>query len=156
MPFCPDDFPRQYKRRCNAFFSSLFTWPIPAADRPPSTWESTFNIWRHCSFRRPFLHSFPPMTNWTLNFQAEWLIPAQLFTTVLLLLFVRLTVQGDFVSTEIKVFATLKYFSSTHLFLLFLIYVVTTISFQTFFVQAFKIVDSWNFTMLLLYILWDY
>ena len=30
------------------------------------------------------------------------------------------------------------------------------ISFQTFFVQAFKIViDSWKFTMLLLYILWD-
>ena len=31
-----------------------------------------------------------------------------------------------------------------------------SISFQTFFVQAFKIVvDSWKFTMLLLYILWD-
>ena len=36
------------------------------------------------------------------------------------------------------------------------IYVVPSISFQTFFVQAFKIVvDSWEFTMLLLYILWD-
>ena len=33
---------------------------------------------------------------------------------------------------------------------------VPSISFQTFFVQAFKIVvDSWKFTMLLLYILWD-
>ena len=33
---------------------------------------------------------------------------------------------------------------------------VQTISFQTFFVQAFKIVvDSWKFTILLLYILWD-
>ena len=33
---------------------------------------------------------------------------------------------------------------------------VHTISFQNFFVQAFKIVvDSWKFTMLLLYILWD-
>ena len=33
---------------------------------------------------------------------------------------------------------------------------VHSISFQTFFVQAFKIVvDSWKFTMLLLYILWD-
>ena len=32
-----------------------------------------------------------------------------------------------------------------------------SISFQTFFVQAFKIVvDSWKFTMLLLYILWDH
>ena len=31
-----------------------------------------------------------------------------------------------------------------------------SISFQTFFVQAFKIVvDSWKFSMLLLYILWD-
>ena len=31
-----------------------------------------------------------------------------------------------------------------------------SISFQSFFVQAFKIaVDSWKFTMLLLYILWD-
>ena len=33
---------------------------------------------------------------------------------------------------------------------------VHSISFQTFFVRAFKIVvDSWKFTMLLLYILWD-
>ena len=36
------------------------------------------------------------------------------------------------------------------------IYVVHSISFQTFFVQAIKIVvDSWKTTMLLLYILWD-
>ena len=34
--------------------------------------------------------------------------------------------------------------------------VVPSISFQTFLVQAFKIgVDSWKFTILLLYILWD-
>ena len=33
---------------------------------------------------------------------------------------------------------------------------VYSISFQTFYVQAFKIVvDSWKFNMLLLYILWD-
>ena len=36
------------------------------------------------------------------------------------------------------------------------IYVVPSISFQTFFVQVFKIVvDSWKFSMLLRYILWD-
>ena len=36
------------------------------------------------------------------------------------------------------------------------IHMVPSISFQTFFVQAFKIViDSWKFSMLLLYILWD-
>ena len=36
------------------------------------------------------------------------------------------------------------------------IYMVHSIRFQTFFVQAFKIViDSWKFSMLLLYILWD-
>ena len=36
------------------------------------------------------------------------------------------------------------------------IYEVHTISFQTFLVWAFKIgTDSWKFTMLLLYILWD-
>ena len=35
-------------------------------------------------------------------------------------------------------------------------YVVSSIRFQTFFVQAFKIiVDSWKFSILLLYILWD-
>ena len=35
-------------------------------------------------------------------------------------------------------------------------YVVHSIGFQIFFVQAFKIiVDSWKFSMLLLYILWD-
>ena len=38
----------------------------------------------------------------------------------------------------------------------FMEYMVPSISFQTFFVQAFKIViDSWKFTMLLLYIVWD-
>ena len=37
-----------------------------------------------------------------------------------------------------------------------IMYVVPSISFQTFFVQAFKIViDSWKFNMLLLYNLWD-
>ena len=36
------------------------------------------------------------------------------------------------------------------------VYVVNSISFQTFFLQAFKIVrDSWKFSILLLYILWD-
>ena len=36
------------------------------------------------------------------------------------------------------------------------LYVGPSISFQTLFVQAFKIVlDSWKFSMLLLYILWD-
>ena len=36
------------------------------------------------------------------------------------------------------------------------IYEMHTISFQTFFIWAFKIVvDSWKFTMLLLYMLWD-
>ena len=37
-----------------------------------------------------------------------------------------------------------------------LIYVAPSISFQTIFVQTFKIVvDSWKFSILLLYILWD-
>ena len=37
-----------------------------------------------------------------------------------------------------------------------LCYVVNSINFQTLFLEAFKIVeDSWKFTMLLLYILWD-
>ena len=40
--------------------------------------------------------------------------------------------------------------------LVLIIYVVHSISFQTFFVQVFKfVVDYWKFTMLLLYILWD-
>ena len=40
--------------------------------------------------------------------------------------------------------------------LIFCTYVVPSISFLAFFVQAFKIdVDSWQFSMLLLYILWD-
>ena len=39
----------------------------------------------------------------------------------------------------------------------FFIYVGYSISFQSFFVQAFKIViDSWKFSMLLLYIFWDH
>ena len=43
-----------------------------------------------------------------------------------------------------------------HHLILEMIYVVHSISFQTFFVQAFNIIiDSWKFSMLLLYILWD-
>ena len=37
-----------------------------------------------------------------------------------------------------------------------MLYVVHSIGFQTFFVLAFKIVDSWKLSMLLLYILWDH
>ena len=45
--------------------------------------------------------------------------------------------------------------SSLHIYIYIYIYEVNTISFQTFFIRAFKIVvDSWKFTMLLLYILW--
>ena len=44
----------------------------------------------------------------------------------------------------------------THTHIYIYIYVVHTISFQPFFIQAFKIVvDSWKFSILLLYILWD-
>ena len=44
---------------------------------------------------------------------------------------------------------------TNHIYLIYM-YMVHSIGFQTFFVQAFKIVvDSWKFTMLLLYILWD-
>ena len=44
----------------------------------------------------------------------------------------------------------------SYIYIYIYIYVVPSISFQTFFVQAFKIVvDSWKFSMLLLYILWD-
>ena len=44
----------------------------------------------------------------------------------------------------------------THIYIYIYIHEVHTISFQTFFVWAFKIVvDSWQFTMLLLYILWN-
>ena len=40
--------------------------------------------------------------------------------------------------------------------IIYMIYMVHSIRFQTFFVQVFKIVvDSWQFTMLLLYILWN-
>ena len=44
----------------------------------------------------------------------------------------------------------------THTHIYIYIYVVYSIGFQTIFVQAFKIVvDSWKFSILLLYILWD-
>ena len=43
-----------------------------------------------------------------------------------------------------------------YIYIYIYIYVVPSICFQTFFVQAFKIVlNSWQFSMLLLYILWD-
>ena len=83
----------------------FFTWPIPAAGRPYFNTRERIQHLCHFPLRdHSFIYSFPPMTNWTSKLQAECLIPAQLFTTVLLLLFVRLTVQGDFISTEIKVF----------------------------------------------------
>ena len=49
-----------------------------------------------------------------------------------------------------------KIFFPTCCIKIIFLYVGKTISFQTFFMQAFKIVvDSWKFNMLLLYILWD-
>ena len=43
-----------------------------------------------------------------------------------------------------------------YIYIYIYIYVVYSINFQTFFVRAFNIIgDSWKFTMLLLYILWD-
>ena len=46
--------------------------------------------------------------------------------------------------------------NSVHLYLSIYLSTLQSISFQTFFVQVFKIgVDSWKFSMLLLYILWD-
>ena len=43
-----------------------------------------------------------------------------------------------------------------YIYICIYIYEVHTVSFQTFFVWAFKIgVDSWKFGMLLIYILWD-
>ena len=51
---------------------------------------------------------------------------------------------------------TLDYGRQLYLYIYIYIYVAPLISFQTFFVQAFKIVvDSWKCTMSLLYILWD-
>ena len=56
------------------------------------------------------------------------------------------------VSFKASKFCTLNYGTQEKI----LIYEVHTISFQKFFVWAFKIVvDSWKFSMLLLYILWD-
>ena len=56
---------------------------------------------------------------------------------------------------DLKCFEIFKMFSIVQN-ILKINYVVHSISFQTFFVQIFKIVlDSWKFTMLLLYILWD-
>ena len=46
--------------------------------------------------------------------------------------------------------------SHPRLIRIFYVYMVHSISFQTFFVPAFKIVvDSWKFSILLLYILWE-
>ena len=52
----------------------------------------------------------------------------------------------------------LQYLSTiiAYIYIYIYIYMVPSISFQTFFVQAFKIVvDSWKLSILLLYILWD-
>ena len=55
-----------------------------------------------------------------------------------------------------KIFILLTLATYGPIYLLDFYYEVHTISFQTFFVWAFKIVvDSWRFSMLLLYILWD-
>ena len=51
---------------------------------------------------------------------------------------------------------SLSFSLSLSLYIYIYIYEGHTISFQTFFVWAFKIVgDSWKFSMLLLYVLWD-
>ena len=50
----------------------------------------------------------------------------------------------------------ISWLDKNHRILCAMVYEVHTISFQSFFIWAFKIViDSWKFSMLLLYILWD-
>ena len=49
-----------------------------------------------------------------------------------------------------------KFITGFNIYIYIYIYVVHSIGFQTFFVQAFKtVVDSWKFSILLQYILWD-
>ena len=67
----------------------------------------------------------------------------------------RFQLQASYMSSHTE---ELKYNETVCLWLTICIYIyeVHTICFQTFFVLAFKIVvDSWKFTRLLLYILWD-
>ena len=61
-----------------------------------------------------------------------------------------------YVVHSIYIYLYLSIYLSIYIYIYIYIYVVPSISFQTFFVQAFKIVvDSWKFSILLLYILWD-
>ena len=54
----------------------------------------------------------------------------------------------------VDIYLSIDFYIYIHVF--FYVYVVRSISFQTFFVQAFKIVvDFWKFRILLLYMLWD-
>ena len=74
---------------------------------------------------------------------------------LLITFLVRLSMaSGDFFSRFLK---RIFFFLGLQLLVLISMYEVTSIRFQTFFVQAFKIVvDYWKFSILLLYILWDY
>ena len=44
IPFCPGDFPEQYKRRCNILSSSLSSTES-RSKKTTSAGESAFNIW---------------------------------------------------------------------------------------------------------------
>ena len=89
-----------------------------------------------------YLFSFPSLFLYFLSIYLS-IFPSLLFIYIFSLSFLSHFMRG-FTSTDIYIYIDIH------------IYVVPSISFQTFFVQAFKIVvDSWKLTMLLLYILWD-
>ena len=86
MPFCPDDFPGQYKR---LWKRALFLFPIYFSSRihHHRYGESASSFWNIVSSRITFIsfiHS--SWTNWSSKLQAGCLNPAltsQLFTSIL-------------------------------------------------------------------------
>ena len=75
IPFCPGDFPRQYKRQCNIVSFSFTRSDSSSRQMDISTLESAFNIWPLFPFRRPFFHLLflspkstgPQTSSWMLN-----------------------------------------------------------------------------------------
>ena len=109
IPFSSDDFPGQYKRwwkRALPLFLTYFPSrtdrsPLPhLSSRPPSTWGEHIQFMDRCFLGN---HSFiicsslldqmiPKASNWNFNSYSD-------ISNSFLLLFVRLAVQGDFVSS---------------------------------------------------------
>ena len=117
IPFCSDDFSRQYKRWCKRVLS-LFL--INSSSRPSSTWGEHIQFLDRCFLGNHFFIIYSFLLDQLILEASNWMFNSCSNICNCFLRFVQLTVQGISSLADIKVFGTHSIFSSTHLFYFFL------------------------------------